>query len=144
MKRHMRNLRRYFHLAAGSPKLVLWSIFRFHRWHLSPFGNRRRSRHAVGGRARDGPRAHREVRGEVLDHVADAALDDQAQQHHAGDDEGDADGDGKIFGEEMKEFIRTRGEPVATTWAAPIRRRIGATKRPANHRPMQPHKSPAT
>lgn len=27
----------------------------------------------------------------------------------------DADGDGKIFGEEMKEFIRARGEPVATT-----------------------------
>lgn len=30
-------------------------------------------------------------------------------------DQIDADGDGKIFGEEMKEFIRTRGEPVATT-----------------------------
>jgi len=27
----------------------------------------------------------------------------------------DADGDNKIFGEEMKEFIRARGEPVATT-----------------------------
>ena len=30
-------------------------------------------------------------------------------------DQIDADGDGKIFGEEMKEFIRARGEPVATT-----------------------------
>ncbi|MCX7419588.1 MAG: EF-hand domain-containing protein [Planctomycetia bacterium] len=30
-------------------------------------------------------------------------------------DQIDADGDGKIFGEEMKEFIRSRGEPVATT-----------------------------
>lgn len=30
-------------------------------------------------------------------------------------DQVDADGDGKIFGEEMKEFIRARGEPVATT-----------------------------
>ncbi|MBS0205632.1 MAG: hypothetical protein JSS49_22240 [Planctomycetes bacterium] len=30
-------------------------------------------------------------------------------------DQIDADGDGKIFGEEMKDFIRTRGEPVATT-----------------------------
>jgi Ca2+-binding EF-hand superfamily protein len=30
-------------------------------------------------------------------------------------DQIDADGDGKIFGEEMKEFIRTRGEPAATT-----------------------------
>lgn len=30
-------------------------------------------------------------------------------------DQIDADGDGKIFGEEMKQFIRARGEPVATT-----------------------------
>ena len=30
-------------------------------------------------------------------------------------DQIDADGDGKIFGEEMKAFIRSRGEPVATT-----------------------------
>ncbi len=30
-------------------------------------------------------------------------------------DQIDADGDAKIFGEEMKEFIRARGEPVATT-----------------------------
>ncbi|TXT23415.1 MAG: hypothetical protein FD138_3259 [Planctomycetota bacterium] len=30
-------------------------------------------------------------------------------------DQIDADGDGKIFGEEMKEFIRARGAPVATT-----------------------------
>lgn len=30
-------------------------------------------------------------------------------------DQIDADGDAKIFGEEMKEFIRTRGEPVAAT-----------------------------
>lgn len=30
-------------------------------------------------------------------------------------DQIDVDGDGKIFGEEMKEFIRARGEPVATT-----------------------------
>ncbi|MDB5348448.1 MAG: h [Schlesneria sp.] len=30
-------------------------------------------------------------------------------------DQIDADGDGKIFGEEMKEFIRARGEPVAMT-----------------------------
>ena len=30
-------------------------------------------------------------------------------------DQIDADGDGKIFGEEMKAFIRARGEPVATT-----------------------------
>lgn len=30
-------------------------------------------------------------------------------------DQIDADGDEKIFGEEMKAFIRTRGEPVATT-----------------------------
>ncbi len=30
-------------------------------------------------------------------------------------DQIDADGDGKIFGEEMKEFIRARGEPVAST-----------------------------
>ncbi len=30
-------------------------------------------------------------------------------------DQVDADGDGKIFGEEMNEFIRSRGEPVATT-----------------------------
>lgn len=30
-------------------------------------------------------------------------------------DQIDADGDAKIFGEEMKEFIRTRGEPVAST-----------------------------
>ena len=30
-------------------------------------------------------------------------------------DQIDADGDGKIFGEEMKEFIRARGEPVSTT-----------------------------
>lgn len=30
-------------------------------------------------------------------------------------DQIDADGDGKIFGEEMKEFIRARGEPAATT-----------------------------
>ncbi|MBC7816103.1 MAG: hypothetical protein IAG10_04310 [Planctomycetaceae bacterium] len=30
-------------------------------------------------------------------------------------DQIDADSDGKIFGEEMKEFIRSRGEPVATT-----------------------------
>lgn len=30
-------------------------------------------------------------------------------------DQIDADGDGKLFGEEMKEFIRARGEPVATT-----------------------------
>jgi len=30
-------------------------------------------------------------------------------------DQIDADGDEKIFGEEMKTFIRTRGEPVATT-----------------------------
>lgn len=30
-------------------------------------------------------------------------------------DQIDADGDGKIFGEEMKEFIRARGEPIATT-----------------------------
>ena len=30
-------------------------------------------------------------------------------------DQIDTDGDGKIFGEEMKEFIRARGEPVATT-----------------------------
>ena len=30
-------------------------------------------------------------------------------------DQIDADGDNKIFGEEMKEFIRARGEPVATT-----------------------------
>jgi Ca2+-binding EF-hand superfamily protein len=30
-------------------------------------------------------------------------------------DQIDADGDNKIFGEEMKEFVRARGEPVATT-----------------------------
>lgn len=30
-------------------------------------------------------------------------------------DQIDADGDGKIFGEEMKEFIHTRGEPVASS-----------------------------
>lgn len=30
-------------------------------------------------------------------------------------DQVDADGDGKIFGEEMKDFIRSRGEPIATT-----------------------------
>jgi Ca2+-binding EF-hand superfamily protein len=30
-------------------------------------------------------------------------------------DQIDADGDGKIFGEEMKDYIRTLGEPVATT-----------------------------
>lgn len=30
-------------------------------------------------------------------------------------DQIDADGDGKIFGDEMKAFIRARGEPVATT-----------------------------
>ncbi len=30
-------------------------------------------------------------------------------------DQIDTDGDGKIFGEEMKEFIRSRGEPVAAT-----------------------------